>query len=280
MSRIMVAVLPSASGRARRAVLMRLLPIILGVGVLCLSLPSYGQDGVPAFSGIWRKEATRFIPPYIQRGQRIGTSNGQLGTRAPDEVIDGYNNSILKPWTAEVLMEKAHYLASDRIYPDASTACWPLGVPGVFGVRSIQTLQTPDVINIVYYNDSQFRQIPLNQPHANPVEPSWYGDSVGHFEGETLVVDTIGFHAKPQAMVDDFGTPASDTLHVVERYRVLEDGRQLQVHITVEDPNVFRKPWSMTMDYDADDNMLLEHRCTENNRDWPDLMPIAETPDF
>ena len=273
MSRIIMA--ESESAGAPQAILLRLLSIILGAGVLCLSFPSYGQDDIPTFSGIWHQEATRFVPPYIKRGQRTGTD-----TRPPDEVIDGYNNPILQPWTAEILMEKQHFQLNGRIYPITSTACWPQGVPGVFGVRGIQILQTPDEIMILYYNDTQSREIFLNQPHANPVEPSWYGESVGHFEGETLVVDTIGFQAKPQAMVDDYGTPVSDALHVVERYRVFEDGRQLQVHVTVEDPNVFRKPWSMTVSYDADNNMLLEHRCAENNRDWPELAPIAERPDF
>ena len=81
-------------------------------------------------------------------------------------------------------------------------------------------------------------------------------------------------------MIDDYGTPVSDALHVVERYRVLEDGNRLQVHFTVEDQNIFRKPWSMTLYYSADDTVLEERRCAENNRDFPELMPIAETPDF
>ena len=244
MSRIMTTAY--SLGRDRRAVLMRLLSIILGAGVLCLSLPSYGQNGVPSFDGIWRKEAFRFVPPYMfDHGDDQG-------------VIDGFNNPILRPWTVELLTEKQHSERNGRIYPNASTTCWPWGVPGVFGVRHIQILQLPDEIKIIYFNDQQFRQIPLNQPHPNPVEPSWYGDSIGHFEGDTLVVDTIGFYARPQVMVDDYGTPASEALHVVERYRVLEDGRQLQIDVTVDDPNVFKKPWSMTMNYNADDNMLLE----------------------
>ena len=174
MSRIMVAALASASGGARRAVLMRLLPIILGVGVLCLSLPSYGQDDVPSLSGIWRYDAFRFVPPYMFD---FGEDEG---------VIDGLKNPILQPWTAEILMEKTHSLLNGRIYPTSLTTCWPPGVPGVFGVRTIQILQMPDEITILYTNDSLSRQIPLNRPHADPVESSWYGDTVAHFEGETL----------------------------------------------------------------------------------------------
>ena len=270
MSRIIIASFASASasGGARRAVLLQLLPIILGLAVLCLSLPSYAQDGVPAFSGIWRKDAFRFVPPYMFD---YGDDQG---------VIDGFNNPFLQPWTAELLTEKQHSERNGRIYPNASSTCWPNGVPGVFGVRHIQILQLPDEIKIIYVNDHQVRQIALNQPHATPVESSWYGDSVAHFEGDTLVVDTTGFYAKPQAMVDDYGTPVSDALHVVERYSVQDEGTQLQVQVTVEDPNIFKKPWSMTVDYYADDAMLREARCAENNRDWLELVPMAERPDF
>ena len=124
------------------------------------------------------------------------------------------------------------------------------------------------------------RQIYLNQPHADSVSRGWYGESVGHFEGQTLVVDTVGFVGKPQAMVDDYGTPHSDALHVIERYRLLDDGNQLQVHVTVEDPNTFKVPWSMTVDYNVSSQILTETRCAENNREWPELMPVEETPDF
>ena len=268
MSQITVAVLASVLGSARRVVLLLLLSTLLGVGVFYPSLPSYGQDGVPAFSGIWRRDSFRLVPPYM------------FDDGVEDGVIDGLKNPILLPWTAEILMEKSHSEANGRTYANVMATCWPYGVPGVFDVRGIQILQMPDEIKIIYVIDHQVRHIPLNRPHANPVEPSWYGDSVAHFEGETLVVDTIGFHAKPQAMVDAYGTPVSDALHVVERYRVHGDGTQLQVLVTVEDPNVFRTPWSMTVDYYADDVSLREAPCAENNRDWPDLMPIAEKPDF
>ncbi len=282
MSRIIIAA--SASAGEPRTVLLRLLPIILGAGVLCLSLPSYGQDGVPALGGFWRQEAFRLRPPYMQLGQltgsRISRSDQIVDERAPDEVIDGYNNPILKPWITEIIMQKKHFQENDRVYPIANSSCWPFGVPGVYGIRQIQILQMPDEITILYQSDQQSRHIYLNDPHTTPLARSWFGESVGHFEGDTLVVDTFGFHNRPEAMVDDYGTPVSDALHVVERYRVLEEGRHLQVHITVEDPNTFRKPWSTTVDFSADDTMLEETRCAENNRDFPELMPIAETPDF
>lgn len=264
----MTTIFASVLGPARRITHPRVLAALLGVALMSTSLPSYGQDGAADFSGIWRRDSFRLVPPYMFDD---GVEQG---------VVEGLKNPILLPWTAEILLEKSHSENNGRIYANTMGTCWPYGVPGIFDVRGIQILQMPDEIKIIYVIDHQVRHIPLNRAHANPVEPSWYGDSVAHFEGETLVVDTIGFHAKPQAMVDAYGTPVSEALHVVERYRVHGDGTLLDVEVSVEDPNVFRTPWTMTVEYYADDARLREAPCAENNREWPDLMPIAKTPDF
>ena len=83
-------------------------------------------------------------------------------------------------------------------------------------------LQQPDKITILYDHDHQFRHVRLNQPHPAQVTPSWYGDSVGHYEGDTLVIDTVGIKIGPFAMVDWYGTPYTEALHVVERYRLID----------------------------------------------------------
>jgi hypothetical protein len=268
MSRTIIIERLSISAPAGWVVRVLLLSALLASSVLTFSIPSYGQDGVPDFGGIWRRDSFRLVPPYM------------FDDAVDQGVVDGLKNPILRPWTAEILMEKSHSENNGRIYANVMGTCWPYGVPGIFDVRAIQILQLPDEIKIIYVIDHQTRHIPLNKPHQNPVEPSWYGDSVAHFEGEILVVDTIGFHAKPAAMVDAYGTPVSDALHVVERYRVLNDGAALEVEVSVEDPNIFRTPWSMTVGYYGDDVRLREAPCAENNREWPDLMPMAEKPDF
>jgi hypothetical protein len=86
----------------------------------------------------------------------------------------------------------------------------------------MQMLQQPDKVTILYSNDHEVRHVRLNQPHPPRVTPSWYGDSVGHYEGDTLVIDTVGVKIGPFAMVDMYGTPHSPALHVVERYRLLD----------------------------------------------------------
>jgi hypothetical protein len=73
------------------------------------------------------------------------------------------------------------------------------------------------------------------------VKPSWYGESVGHYEGDTLVVDTIGLNNK--SFVDHFRTPHTEKLRVVERWRLIEGGNKLEVHVTVTDPDTFNQPW-------------------------------------
>ncbi len=268
MSRIAPTARASQFGRAHRVVSVLLLAVIVGVGTFPFSLPGYGQDSVTDFSGIWRRDAFRLVPPYM------------FDDTIVQGVVDGFENPILRPWTAEILMEKSYSESNGRIYANTMGTCWPYGVPGLYDVRGIQILQLPDEILIIYQIDHQIRQIPLNVPHADPVEPSWYGDSVAHFEGDTLVIDTIGFHEAPQAMVDAYGTPVSEALHVVERYSLINDGENLVAEILVEDPNVFKTPWSMTVEYYADDQKLREAPCAENNREWPYLMPTAEVPDF
>jgi hypothetical protein len=260
----------SAAPCAPRAVLLRLLPIILGLIVLCLSVPSYSGEAasVPDFNGLWRRPSFSFVPPYISDNDDA------------EEVIGGLNSPILKPWTAEVLIERVHGRMTGRPPANSNTTCWPDGLPSILSVSRIQILQLPDEITIIYADDQQARHIYLNEAHPNPLARSWYGHSVGHFEGNTLVVDTFGFHDRVEATVDNYGTPASDGLHIVERFYMLNDGNRLHVDFTVDDPNSFKKPWLMTNDYDAMEGVLAEYRCAENNRDWPDLAPIAERPDF
>jgi len=92
-----------------------------------------------------------------------------------------------------------------------------------FSSGAIQILQQPDKVAILYTYDHQIRHVRLNQSHPAHVTPTWYGDSVGHYEGDTLVIDTVGIKVGPFATVDWYGTPHTEALHVVERYRFIDD---------------------------------------------------------
>ena len=158
----------------------------------------------------------------------------------------------------------------------------------------------------------------MNQPHSPQATPSWYGDSVGHYEDETLVIDTVGIKAvRPFAMVDMFGTPYTNALHVVERYRLLDygtakeglerdakenqvlgpnsgssfvdnrnyRGKHLQLTFTVEDEGVFTTPWSATITYRRPSaTQWPEVVCAEDPRGFragkDRMVPVAEKPDF
>src|SRR5205085_12049175 len=151
------------------------------------------------------------------------------------------------------------------------------GVPYVFWDFIMLMLQAPDHVTMAYRHGNEVRRVRLNQQHPVQVTPSWYGDSVGHYEGDTLVVDTVGIKQGPFAMVDMYGTPFSAALSVVERYRVVDyaeakdaidrnmrenprfrggeeydyehRGKMLQLHFTVDDPGVFNMPWTSTITY-------------------------------
>jgi hypothetical protein len=152
----------------------------------------------------------------------------------------------------------------------------------------------------------------LNEPHPAQVTPSWYGDSVGHYEGDMLVVDTVGQKAGPLAMLDLYGTPYSPALHVVERYRLIDydaakdglardekenfrvngiadrnyRGKYLQVEFTVGDEGAFTTPWTATITYGRGSNDWPETVCAENtlrtgaNGDKETAVPTADKPDF
>jgi hypothetical protein len=108
-------------------------------------------------------------------------------------------------------------------------------VPYIFWTIGIQMLQQQDQVTILYSNpDHEVRRVRLNQPHPAQVTPSWYGDSVGHYEGDTLVVDTIGLNDK--TFVDNYRTPHTEKLHVVERWTLLDGGKTLEANVSTSRP--------------------------------------------
>jgi len=118
----------------------------------------------------------------------------------------------------------------------------------------------------------------LNVPHSLNVKPSWYGESVGRYEGDTLVVDTIGLSNK--TFVDPYRTPHSEKLHVVERFKLADGGKTLEVVMTVEDPETYNQAWQAMLRYRQAPGPIMEAICAENNLQFDYHMPRAEKPDF
>ena len=194
------------------------------------------------------------------------------------------SNPILQPWTREALRK-----ANERALSGAEVAlpkerCWPVGVPAfsILPATPIYFLQTPKEVVMIWTQDHQFRHVWLNRDHSRNPKPSWFGESVGHYEGDTLVVDTVALD--PRTFVDFYFTPHTDKLHVIERYHLVDDGKTLEVDLRVEDPGAFTTPWNAVQKYRRTSGPMPETVCAENNGDHfnhgLDSIPEAGKADF
>jgi hypothetical protein len=268
---------------------------------------------IPDFSGIWVHPYFPGIePPASGPGPVLNKTRRPDGGNNPRVMVGDYSNPILKLQTAETVKRLGEISLSGTVYPTPSTLCWPSGVPYIFFQIGVQILQQPDQVTILYLRDHEVRYVRLNQPHPARVRPSWYGDSVGHYEGDALVIDTVGVRTdRPVAMVDMYGTPYSPALHVIERFRLIDyddfktaiertrrenvkipeldfdpdyRGKHLQLVFTVEDEGVFTMPWSGTITYARPVREWEEHVCSESTHDFftgEDIaVPRADKPDF
>ena len=185
------------------------------------------DEPAPQFSGVW----VRTGEPMFDAVE--GTKDGkpiarlQVDSKDAEEIMAGnWENPILQPWAKDIVRKNAESEINLKHVFQADDSCWPVIPPAILNMReAVQFLQAKDRITILYQRDHQVRHIYLNQNHSAKAKPSWYGESVGHFEGDTLVVDTTNFKTHAMSMVDPFGTPHTDKLHVVERYRVIMDQR-------------------------------------------------------
>jgi hypothetical protein len=212
------------------------------------------------------------------------------GSNANQIYAGKWDNPILQPWAREIVKRNAESeLALDHVFT-ADDTCWPSGVPqDANRPDALQFIQTETHVVIIHQRDQQVRWVWLNRGHSRDVKPSWYGESVGHYEGDTLVVDTIGQKAHKMSVVDPFGTPHTDQIHVVERYRPYSDplGKGIEIIVTVEDPGAFTMPWKgfATFRPLRGRDKLDEFVCAENNRAFAEgstfgMIPEETRPPF
>jgi len=274
-------------------------------------------SAIPDFSGIWAHPMLGFEQPLSGPGPVRNMSRQPNGTSNNNKLVGDYNNPILKPAAAEVVRKRGEVSLLGLAFADPDNQCVYQPVPYVLWNFEIQILPQRDKVTILYNHDHEFRQVRLNQSHPAQVTPSWLGDSVGHYEGDTLVVDTVGIRTGLYSTIDRLGTPYTQALHVVERYRFLDyeaakeaqergwkewansaaypvdpdyKGKGLQLEFTVEDDGVFTMPWSAIVTYRrALRKEWDEHICAENVEHYPGhkyyvetdaKVPSADKPDF
>src|SRR5262245_9620063 len=174
---------------------------------------------------------------------RVTNAEAARTGKQPTFLISDTSHPNLKPWVVERMKKDNAEVLGGKIAYTPHSSCTPSGVPAfhLYGFQPMYFVQTPKVVVMIFSGDKQVRRILLDQPHSANPKPSWYGESVGRYEGDTLVVDTVAQNNK--SFVDNFRTPHGDKLHVVERLRLVEDGKVLEVKVRVEDPDAFYEPW-------------------------------------
>jgi hypothetical protein len=212
--------------------------------------------------------------PYVSNGVAIRSG------KQPTYRIADLSNPNLKQWAKDVMKKDNDEVLAGKIGFTPSSSCKQAGVPAYWLAGGpFFFIQTPKEVLIVEEGDRHARRVYLNAEHSKNPKSSWFGESIGRYEGDTLVVDTIGFNKK--TFVDNYRTPHSDKLHVVERFHLINGGKTLEVQFTVEDPDTFIQPWQGIRRYDKTQATLGEQICQEGNFTLFDYgIPVAKHSDF
>jgi hypothetical protein len=253
-------------------------------------------SAVADFGGYWARperavDAAIYYPTGVGPDPVTFSPEAGESRRGMPMIGDDTNPILLPPAIESIRAQRDQYRRGEAVW-SAWALCWPAGVPLVFAmVEPVQFLQTENEITILYQRGQTVRHIYLNEAHPGDPEISWFGHSVGHYEGpNTLVIDTIA--QDPRAYLDRFATPKSEAMRIVERYTISDDRQHLDVEFTVEDPKTFTTAWSAKVGYvllpphsgdPTQEPVFAEIVCPENNRD-PEggdfAIPIATTFDF
>jgi hypothetical protein len=214
--------------------------------------------------------------PYVPNN-----TGGQPTLRVAD-----LDNPILQPWVVDALRKINEKVLSGKAAFPPQVRCWPLGVPAfvLYPAQPIYFVQTPTEVLMTWQADQMVRRVFLTDKHSQNVKPSWFGESIGHYEdGDTLVVDTIGLNTK--TFVDNYRTPHTEKLHVIERFKLMPGAKTIEITVTVDDPGAFTTPWTAMQRFRrVEPGPMLEATCAEGNFNYFNLdlepLPEADKPDF
>ena len=259
---------------------------------------AYNRLFIPPASGAGplQQDPTR---PYVPNDEFRVTG------RQPTERVADLNNPILQPWARDVVRKRNELVLAGKLVVSPSASCWPKG-PTAFLLspmtQPMYFVQGKNEVALILMSFNDVRHIHLTDKHSANVKTSWYGESIGRYQGDSLVVDTIGIDDR--TLVDGFGTPHTKQLHVIERFHLIEDGNVLEANIHVEDPGAFTMPWDAIQRFrqyeaavrkvpierlaqlaSAPEGPLMEMRCADNpNSFFPGTValpiPQAGAPDF
>lgn len=285
---------PASTGRRR------VLIAIFGAAVLSWSTPGAAQStpggAIPELASstfAWLITRPEWLQPPAglrgpigpdpERRQHMNQDGaGQVTVR-----LGNWRDPVLKPWAAEQMRQSnEEVITGKRGLPFAAQAsCYPGGVPGqlLYPAEPFYFIQTPKVVYMIWQRDHMVRRIYMTDRHSDNVKPSWFGESIGRYEHGELVVDTIGLQTN-KSYIDNYRTPHTEKLHVVERFKITGNGQTLEAFVKVTDPDTFNEPLHMVQRWRKVPNQLLENVCAENNEDpfGHNLFPIprAAKPDF
>ena len=276
------------------------------------SVAAAPPDFAPNANVGWYAYARVFIPPASGPGPvpqdpaHPVVSNDEFratGRQATFPMGDP-DAPILKPWASDILRKINQTILSGKPVYSLHATCRPAGVPDFLLLPMtipMYIVQGKTEVLLILEDFGDVRRVFLNVPHSVQPKPSWYGESIGHYEGDILVVDTTGLNDKTP--VDHFGTPHTSQLHVVERYRLTDGGKILEVNVHVEDSGAFTTPWnaiqrfrqyepvaskanvaSLALLATPVEGPLIEAVCAENPNSLMGLsaLPVPQTtvPDF
>ena len=256
------------------------------------------QENIPNFTSItsgWLLNGGIDFRPVEGKQPPIGYDpayppSGPGNQRGVMERMGDAENANLTDWAKGIMRKYNKDVLDGHRAFSSQSRCWPGGVPGqlLFPAEPIFFIQTPKEVWIMWQRDQHVRRIYMNQPHSQNVKPSWNGESVGRYENGELVIDTIGVKEHEFGFVDNWRTPHTKDMHVVERWKVVDNGNAIEATVTVDDPGAFKQPWTGRVRWEkVNRGPMLESYCAENNggfekffnlREYP--MPEAKTPDF
>ena len=230
--------------------------------LLATALSTTAAYAVPNFaptaSSGWFAYTREFMRPPSGPGPvmqdkkypRVTNDDFRATGKQPTNAIGDATNPILQPWAADMVRKFNATALSGKPVISQHAECRAVGVTNFIlepMTRPMFILQGKNEVTLILESFGEVRHVFLSEKHSPNLKPSFYGESIGHYEGDTLVVDTIGFNDR--TYIDSFHTPHTTQLHTIERFHLVDGGKELQIDVHVEDPGAFTTPWNAVMRY-------------------------------